>query len=128
MSKKQISWLLILVMLLANVYLIFRVSNNSTTISSYDAGISQRSKVGQLESFWTKYTGGSKNSEITYEHKLEAENDTDTSLIVLVVLDAILIGALYFLNKKPAVAPPPPLSIEERREQRFERKRRKSTR
>ncbi len=128
MSKKQISWLLLLVMLLANVYLVFRISNNSTTISSYDAGISQRSKVGQLESFWTKYTGGAKNFEITYEHKLKAESDTDTSLIVLVVLDAVFIGALYFLNKKPAVAPPPPLSIEERREQRFERKRRKSTR
>ncbi len=128
MSKKQISWLLIVIMLLANAYLIFRISNNSTTISSYDAGISQRSRVGQLESFWTKYTGGSKKFEVTYEDRLKADSDRDISAIGLIVLDAILIGALYKLNKKPAVAPPPPLTIEERRELRFERKRRKSTR
>ena len=128
MTKKQISWLLIVIMLLANAYLIFRISNNSTTISSYDAGISQRSRVGQLESFWTKYTGGKKNFEITYENKLKAESDTDICIIVLVVLDAILIGALYKLNKKPAVAPPPPLTVEERREQRFARKRHNNTR
>ena len=128
MTKKQISRLLLVIMLLANVYLVFRISNNSTISSSYDAGISQRSKVGQLESFWTKYTGGAKNFEITYENKLKAEGDTEMCLIVLGLLDAVLIGALYKINKKPAVAPPPPLTVEERRELRFERKRRKSTR
>ncbi len=125
MTKKQIAWILLLIMLLSNVYVVYRISGNTTTISSYDAGYSHRTGVGQLESFWTKYTGGSKNFDITYENKLEAEDDNNKSLIVLVVLDTMLIGALYFLNKKPAVAPAPPPTIEERREQRFARKRRK---
>lgn len=128
MTKKQISRILLVIMLLLNVYVVYRINTNTATISSYDAGYSQRTRVGQLDSFWSKYTGGSKNFEITYENKLKAEDDNNTSLIILVVLDAILIGAIYFLNKKPAVPPPPPLTIEERREQRFERKRRKSTR
>lgn len=128
MSKKQISRILLAFMIVLNVYIVYRITNDTTTISSYDAGISQRSRVGQLESFWTKYTGGSKKFEVTYEDRLKANSDRDISAIVLIVLDAILIGALYKLNKKPTVPPPPPLTIEERREQRFERKRRKSTR
>ena len=125
MTKNQISRILLAVMLVANVYLVYRIHSNFTTISSYDAGISQRSGVGQLESFWTKYTGGAKKFEVTYENRLSAESDNNISGIILVVLDAVIIGALYVLNKKPEV-PKVELSVEERRELRLERKRRNS--
>ena len=124
MTKQNISRILLAVLIVANVYAIYRIHSNVTISSSYDAGYSSRTGVGQLESFWAKYTGNTKNFKITYEDKLKAEDDISNSMIVLGVLDVVLIGALYLLNKKPAAPPPRPLSVEERRELRFERKRR----
>ena len=124
MTKKTISRILLAVMIVLNVYAVYRITTNTSIISSYDAGHSQRTGVGQMESFWSKYTGDAKRFEITYEDKLRAEADRNISGIVLVVLDVVLIGALYLLNKKPAAPPPRPLTVEERRELRFERKRR----
>lgn len=126
MTKKKFSQILLAVMFLMNIYMLYRITNDTATISSYDAGISQRTGVGRLESFWTKYTGGSKKFEVTYEDRLKAESDKNTSAIVLIGLNVVLIAAIYWLNKKPAVAPPPPLTVEERRELRLERKRRNS--
>lgn len=107
MSKQMISRILIAVMVIANIYLVYRVSSNNMTIASYDAGISQRSGVGRLESFWTKYIGGSKNSSVTYEDKEAAEFDSTVSIVLLFVLDIAGVGALYVLNKKPKPAPVP---------------------
>ena len=106
MDKKIISRILFVIMLITNIYLIYRVNANTMSIASYDAGINQRTGVGQLESFWTKYIGGSKGSG-TYEDKTRAESDSQTSTYVLIVLDVILIGAIYFLNKKPKPKPAP---------------------
>ncbi len=124
MTKQNISRILLAVLIVVNVYAIYRIHSNMTISSSYDAGHSQRTGVGQLESFWAKYTGNTKRFEITYEDKLKADADSNTAMIVLGVLDVVLIGAIYLLNKKPAAPPPRPLSVEERRELRFERKRR----
>ena len=93
MDKKIISRILFVIMLITNIYL-------------NDAGINQRTGVGQLESFWTKYIGGSKGSG-TYEDRERAESDSQTSTYVLIVLDVVLIGAIYFLNKKPKPKPAP---------------------
>ena len=88
-------------MILTNVYLIWRVNSNTMAIASYDAGISQRTGVGKLETFWTKYIGGTKNSATTYEDKLNAESDSNYSIIALFVLDAIFVAVLFKLNQKP---------------------------
>ena len=67
MTKKNISIALLVFMVLTNVYLIYRVNSNTMAIASYDAGISQRTGVGKLETYWTKYIGASKNSAMSYE-------------------------------------------------------------
>ena len=125
MTKKTFSRILFAIMILANIYLIYRINSNTMTIQSYDAGISQRTGVGRLESFWTKYVGGTKDNAVTYDDRNRAEADSNNSMIVLIVLDAVLIGTLYFLNRKPKEKPAPPLTVEERREQRLARKRRR---
>ena len=125
MTKQTFSRILLAVLILSNIYLIYRINSNTMTIQSYDAGISQRTGVGQLESFWTKYVGGKKDSAVTYDDRTRAEDDSQNSMIVLIVLDAVLIGTLYFLNRKPKAKPASPLSVEERRERRLERKRRR---
>ena len=101
MTKKNISIGLLVLMILTNVYLIWRVNSNTMAIASYDAGISQRTGVGKLETFWTKYIGGTKNSATTYEDKLNAESDSNYSIIALFVLDAIFVAVLFKLNQKP---------------------------
>ena len=101
MTKKNLSIGLLVLMILTNVYLIWRVNSNTMTIASYDAGISQRTGVGKLETFWTKYIGGSKNSATTYEDRLNAEDDSNYSIIALFVLDAIFVAVLFKLNQKP---------------------------
>ncbi|MBO4779926.1 MAG: hypothetical protein J5497_04740 [Selenomonadaceae bacterium] len=103
--NRQISIAIIVLMLLTNIYLVWRINANTMAIASYDAGISQRTGVGKLESFWTKYVGASKNSATTYEDRLNAESDSNFSIIALVVLDIVFIGALVYLNKKPKPVP-----------------------
>lgn len=106
MDKKIISRILLAIMIITNIYLIYRVNSNTMSIASYDAGINQRTGVGQLESFWTKYIGGSKGFS-TYEDRARAESDSQTSTYVLIILDVVLIGAIYILNKKPKPKPAP---------------------
>jgi len=105
MTKKNISIALLVLMILSNIYLVFRVNSNTMSIASYDAGISQRTGVGRMESFWTKYIGGSKNSSTTYEDRQRAESDSNNSIILLFGIDIVFIAALYFLNRKPKPAP-----------------------
>lgn len=104
MSKQMISRIILAVMIVTNIYLIWRVNSNTMAIASYDAGISQRSGVGKLESYWTKYIGGSKGS-MSYEDRSRAESDSSTSVMVLFILDIVFVGALYMLNKQPKPAP-----------------------
>lgn len=119
MTKKNLSIALLVVMVFTNVYLIWRVNSNTMAIASYDAGISQRTGVGKLESFWTKYIGGTKNSATTYEDRLNAEADSTNSIIVLFVLDAIFVAVLFKLNQKPK-----PVKAKLTREEEWERERR----
>ena len=105
MTKRQISIALIVFMILTNIYLIWRVNANTMAIASYDAGISQRTGVGQFESYWTKYIGGRKNSSVTYEDRLNAEADSSRSIVVLILLDIAIIGGLIYLNRKPKPQP-----------------------
>lgn len=119
MTKKNISIGLLVLMILTNVYLIWRVNSNTMAIASYDAGISQRTGVGKLETFWTKYIGGSKNPATTYEDRLNAESDSNYSIIALFVLDAIFVAVLFKLNKKPK-----PAKVQLTPEEEWERERR----
>lgn len=123
MSKKMISRIILAVMIVANIYLVYRVNANNMSIASYDAGISQRSGVGRLESFWTKYVGGTKNSSVTYEDRENAEFDSNISIMILFVLDIAAVGALYVLNKKPKPAPVQDDEEEWRRSHRSRRRR-----
>lgn len=125
MAKRQISIAVIVLMLLTNIYLVWRVNANTMAIASYDAGISQRSGVGKLESFWTKYVGASKNSATTYEDRLNAESDSNFSIIALVVLDIVFIGALVHLNKKTKPMPAQTESDDDWRVERRGRSRRR---
>lgn len=106
MDKKIISRILIAILIVSNIYLVYRVNANTMSIAAYDAGINQRTGVGQLESFWTKYIGGSKGSG-TYEDRERAEADSQTATNILIVLDIVLVGAIYFLNRKPKPKPEP---------------------
>lgn len=106
MTKKTITQILMAVLIISNIYLVYRVNANTMSIASYDAGINQRTSVGKLESFWTKYIGGSKGLG-TYEDRERAEADSQTVTYVLFVLDAVLIGAMYLLNRKPKPKPAP---------------------
>lgn len=105
MSKKSISIAIVILMVIANIYLVMRINSNTMSMTSYDAGISQRSGVGKLESFWTGYVGGSKDSSFSAEDRASAESDSTHSIIILVVLDIIGFGALYMLNRKPKPVP-----------------------
>ena len=106
MTKKTISRILLAILIISNVYLIWRVNSNTMSIAAYDAGINQRTGVGKLESFWTKYIGGSKGFG-SYEDRSRAEADSQTATNVLIVLDIVIIGAIYFLNRKPQPKPAP---------------------
>lgn len=124
MNKKIISRIILALMIISNVYLVWRVNSNTMSIASYDAGISQRSGVGKLESFWTKYVGGSKSST-SYEDRTRAESDSSTSIALLFAIDAVAVVALYFLNKKPKPVEAPLTREEEwARERRAMRRRR----
>ena len=118
MTKKRISIALLVLMIITNVYLIYRVNSNTMAIASYDAGISQRNGVGRLESYWTKYIGASKDSSLSYEDRANAEADSNYSIIALFVLDAIFVGAIFMLNKKPK-----PVEVPLTREEEWERER-----
>ena len=107
MNKKTISIIIAAVLLIVNGYLVYRINTNTMIAASYDAGISQRSGVGKMESFWTKYVGASKNESTTYEDRSHAESDSNFSLGILVLLDIAGLGALYLLNRKPKPAPVP---------------------
>ena len=106
MDKKIVSRILLAFMIITNIYLLYRVNSNTMSIAAYDAGINQRTGVGRLESFWTKYIGGSKGSG-TYEDRARAESDSQNMTYVLIVLDVVFIGAIYLLNKKPKPKPAP---------------------
>lgn len=106
MTKQTLTRIILAVLVVSNIYLIYRVNSNTMAIASYDAGISQRSGVGKLESFWTKYIGGSKNSS-SYEDRQRAESDSQTVTNILIVLDIVLVGAMYFINRKPKPKPAP---------------------
>lgn len=105
MTKRGISIAIIVFMILTNIYLIWRVNANTMSIASYDAGINQRTGVGKLESYWTKYIGASKNFSSTYEDRERAEADRTRSIVILFVLDIVCVGVLYVLNRKPKPVP-----------------------
>lgn len=105
MNKKIISIVIAAVLLIANGYLVYRINSNTMIAASYDAGISQRSGVGKMESFWTKYVGASKSESTTYEDRANAESDSNFSLGMLILLDIVGLGALYVLNRKPKPVP-----------------------
>ncbi|MCR5833813.1 MAG: hypothetical protein K6G55_04105 [Selenomonadaceae bacterium] len=104
--KRYISIALVIFMLLTNIYLVLRVSGNNMTITSYDGGISQRNGVGQFESFWTKYVGGS-SSNISAGDYNKAKDDNNFSITVLFILDIVIIGGLVYLNRTPKPTPTP---------------------
>ena len=119
MSKKNLSIAVLVLMILTNVYLIWRVNSNTMTIASYDAGISQRTGVGKLESYWTKYISGAKNSATTYEDRAAAEDDSTYSIIALFLADIIFVAVIFKLNKKPK-----PVEVKLTPEEEWERERR----
>ena len=120
-TKYLISRILFAFLVISNIYLMYRVDSNNVAISNYNAGYSQRSGVGQLDSFWTKYVGGIKNPLSTYEDRVRTEEDSNRSVMILFVMDAVLVGAIYWLNRTPKVKEPE-LTEEEKRRQRWERR------
>ena len=106
MTKQMITRILIAILIVANIYLVYRVHSNIMSVAAYDAGINSRTGVGQLESFWTKYIGASKNLS-SYDDRARAESDSQTSTNILIVMDVVLIGAIYLLNRKPKAKPAP---------------------
>ena len=125
MTKRQISIAITVLIILTNIYLIWRVNSNTMAIASYDAGINQNTGVGRMESYWTKYIGASKNSATTYEDRLNAESDSNFSIGALIVLDIVFIGALVYLNRKPKPVPVQSDSEDDWRSERRGRRRRR---
>ena len=104
MTKKNISRILLAILIVSNIYLVWRINSNTMLILSYDPGFSQRSGLGKFGKFWAENLGSSK-SLISYEDKERAESDSQTATNVLIVMDIILVGAIYFLNRKPKPKP-----------------------
>jgi len=125
LTKRQISIAITVLIILTNIYLIWRVNSNTMAIASYDAGINQQTSVGRMESYWTKYIGASKNSATTYEDRLNAESDSNFSIGALIVLDIVFIGALVYLNRKPKPVPVQSDSEDDWRSERRGRRRRR---
>ena len=125
MTKRNISIALLVLMIISNVYLIWRVNSNTMAIASYDAGISQRTGVGRLESYWTKYIGASKDSSMSYEDRVNAASDSNYSIIALVVLDIVFVAAIFKLNQKPKPVEVPLTEDEKWERERRERRRRR---
>ena len=106
MSKKAITRILFAVLVISNIYLLLRVNSNTMSIISYNSEFSPRTSISKFDNFWVDSVGGSKSS-ISYEDKLRAENDSQIATYVLILLDVVLVGAIYFLNKKPKPKPAP---------------------
>lgn len=106
MTKQTLTRIILAVLVVSNIYLIYRVNANTMAIASYDAGISQRSGFGKLKNSWVNYIGGSKNSS-TYEDRQRAESDSSTVTNILIVLDIVLVSAMYYINRKPKPKPAP---------------------
>ena len=105
MTKRTASIAIVVFMILTNIYLIWRVNSDTMAAAAYDAGINERTGVGQLESYWTKYIGASKNFSATYEDRERAEADSSRSIMILFVLDVVCVAGLYVLNRKPKPVP-----------------------
>ena len=106
MSKKAITRILFAVLIISNIYLLLRVNSNTMSIISYNSEFSPKTTLSKFDNFWTESVGGSKGL-LSYEDKINAEADSQTSMYVLFVLDVVLVGAIYFLNKKPKPKPAP---------------------
>ena len=125
MTKRNISIALLVLMILTNVYLIWRVNSNNMVIASYDAGISQRSGFGKLGRYWSEYIGASRDSSMSYEDKADAESDSNYSIMLLFILDIVFVAAIFKVNKKPKPVEVPLTEEEEwERERRARRRRR----
>lgn len=106
MTKQTIVRILFAVLVISNIYLLLRVNSNTMSIISYNSAFSPRAAISKFDNFWTDSVGGSKGS-ISYEDKINAENDSQIVTNVLIVLDIVLVGAIYFLSKKPKPKPAP---------------------
>ena len=106
MDKKIISRILLAIMVISNIYLVYRINSNTMSIISYNPDISPRTSMSKFDNFWAESVGGSKKS-LSYEDKLHAESDSQTSTYMLIILDVVFVGAIYFLNKKPKPKPAP---------------------
>ena len=106
MDKKTISRILLAVLIVSNIYLLWRVNSNTTLIITYDSGMSQRSGLSRFGKSWTENLGKSKSLS-SYEDKERAEADSKIMTYVLFILDAILVSGIYFLNRKPKPKPAP---------------------
>lgn len=85
----------------------FRISYNKDIISSYEAlsnPLPERTKIGILDAFWQKYTGGTRNKFVTYGDAIQAEKTIEKAYSFMIGADVVLLIAAAVLVIQPAIS------------------------
>lgn len=89
-----------LIVLVTGVSL-FRISYNEDIIESYEAlsqPLPERTKIGMLDAFWQKYTGGTRDKFVTQGEAVKAEAAIDSAYKIMIGADVVLaIAGIIFI-------------------------------
>lgn len=84
-----------------------RISYNEGIVDAYDAStkvLPERTKIGVMDRFWQKYTGGTRNTNVTQVEAQRAERAIDSAYGFMVGADVILILAAGILILQPIIS------------------------
>lgn len=84
-----------------------RISYNEDIISSYEAlsnPLPERTKIGVLDAFWQKYTGGTRQKFVTQGDVIKAEKTIDSAYSFMIGADVVLLITVAVLIIQPAVS------------------------
>lgn len=97
MGRNQLIAGICALIVLVTAFSMFRIGYNEDIIDSYQAvsnPLPYNSKIGTLDRFWQKYTGGTRNTSVTFLDAQRAEDAIDSAYRWMIGLDAVLIIAL----------------------------------
>ena len=101
-----IAGIFLLIVIVTGVSML-RINYNEGIIDSYEAlskPLYERSKIGMLDSFWQKYTGGTRNTAVTQVDAQRAQQTIDSAYSFMIGADVILLIAGAVLILKPIIA------------------------
>lgn len=84
-----------------------RIGYNQNIVDSYESAtmsVPERTKVGMLDSFWQKYTGGTRGQAATQVEAQRAESAVNSTYGFMIGADVILLIAAGVLILQPIIA------------------------